>query len=126
MSLSLAAKAGSLDQLELAHLMGLKAVRSPDALDRTDADPDRLGHGGRSPVGYLARWGTGGEVDHAGDHRSIERRLAGGACLVAQQAINAGLHDPSSTSSIRKLCFAQRLEHRNVVVSTTPTSAGDD
>jgi hypothetical protein len=65
-------------QLELAHLMGLETVRAPDALDRTDADPDRLGHRRRSPVDRLAVRRTGGEVDHARDHRPIKRRLARG------------------------------------------------
>src|SRR6266498_1584733 len=32
-------------QLELTHPVGLQAMGAPDALDRTDADPDRFGHG---------------------------------------------------------------------------------
>jgi len=63
--LELGGKGRIIRQLELPHLMGLEAVRSPDALDRADAYPDRLGHGRRRPVGRLARRGTGGEVEHA-------------------------------------------------------------
>ena len=80
-------------ELELAHLVGFEAVRAPGALDRGGADSNRLGHGRRGPVGHLARRRTCGEVDHLRDHRLGERRLAGRARLVAQQAVHPGLHE---------------------------------
>jgi hypothetical protein len=61
-------------QFELAHLVGLEAMGAPDALDRTDADPDRLGHGRCSPVRRFSRRGTARQVDHLRDHRPIEGR----------------------------------------------------
>ena len=91
--LELGRKGGIVRQFELAHLMRLETVRSPDALDRTDADSGHLGHCRRGPVGRLATRRTRGEVDHARDHRPIERRLARGTGLVAQQPIHAGLHE---------------------------------
>ena len=108
--LELGRKGGIVRQLELAHLMGLETVRSPDALDRTDADPDHLAHRRRGPVGRLASWGTCCEVDHAGDHRPIERRLAGGTCFVAQQPIHAGLHEALLPAPDHRFALA-RLPH---------------
>ena len=42
-------------QLEIAHSMGLEAVRAPDALHRANTDPDHLGHG-RPCVTAVRRW----------------------------------------------------------------------
>jgi hypothetical protein len=47
-------------QFELTHPVRLQAMGTPDALDRTDADPDRLGHGGARPMGGVRRSATAG------------------------------------------------------------------
>lgn len=44
-------------------------------------------------MGRRALRRTGGEVDHPRNHAAIERRLAGGTRLVAQQPVSAGLHE---------------------------------
>ena len=51
-------------QLELTHSVRLQAVRTPDALDRTDANPDRRGHGCSRPMGRL----RGGPAKAQGYH----------------------------------------------------------
>ena len=48
-------KLGVGGKLELFHAVRLKAVRTPDALNRTRADIDDLPHHGGRPVGRL-RW----------------------------------------------------------------------
>ena len=93
MSRSLAAKLRVVGQLELAQPMRLQAVRPPDALHRTDADADRLGHRRRGPVRRLARRRPERERHHAlGDLRR-QRRDARRARLVAQQPVHALLHE---------------------------------
>src|SRR4029453_13278039 len=45
----LGSELGVLGKLEDPNLVRLEAVRLPDALHRTGADPDRLGHGAGRP-----------------------------------------------------------------------------
>ena len=72
----LADKFGVLGKLELANAMGLQPMGAPDALDRTDADAGRLGHGRARPVRGLARRRCKGQSDDAlGDRgSSLEMR----------------------------------------------------
>src|SRR5947208_16379003 len=92
MSLSLAAKAGSLDSLNSYNPVRFEAVRSPNTLHRADADPDRLGHGRRRPVGRLARRRSSGEIDDLTDNFAYQRRFARRAGLFAQPPVHPPLH----------------------------------
>jgi hypothetical protein len=72
-------------ELELANAMRLQTMGTPDALNRTDADPDRGGHGWAGPMSHPCRWPSERQGDHALRNRRIERRDARGARLVAPQ-----------------------------------------
>ena len=80
-------------ELERLHPVRRQAVGLPDALHADGADAGRLGHRANAPVrGFAGRVGQR-QVDHALDGRGGQRRLAGLARLVAQQAIDAFLHE---------------------------------
>ena len=106
MSLSLAAKAGSLRQLELAHLMRLQAVGAPDTLNRADADPGCLGHRRRRPVGRFAGRVARRQFNHARDQRAVQRRLARRSGLVAQQAVDTRMHKALLPAPDHRLALA--------------------
>ena len=93
-------------ELELAHPVRRQTVAAPDALHRGDADPGGLGHRRRRPVGRLAGRVAGRQLDHARDHRLVQGRLARRPRLVAQQAIDAGLHEPLLPAPDHRLALA--------------------
>ena len=70
-----------------------EAVRCPDALDRTQADADGLGHGAARPMGgFAGRFGKR-QINNPLDDIGSQRSLAGPARLVAQQTIDALAHE---------------------------------
>ena len=73
-------------ELEAADPVRRQAVGAPDALHRGDADADRLGHGGGSPVRRLAGRRRGGQRHHLVDRLLAERLHPRRPRLVAQQA----------------------------------------
>ena len=81
-------------ELELAHPVRRETVAVPDALHGRNADPGGLGHRRRRPVGRLAGRVAGRQLDHPRDHRLVQGRLPRWPRLVAQQTIDAGLHEP--------------------------------
>jgi hypothetical protein len=80
-------------QLELAHTMRLQPVGAPDTLHRADAVAGRLGHGRRRPMRRLPGWIGARQGYDPIDHRLVQRRDTRRARLVAQQAVDAGLHE---------------------------------
>src|ERR1700745_2417945 len=84
---------GVVRELELPDTMRLQPVRAPDALHRAGADAGLLRHYGSGPVRGLS-WRIGlRECHHAGRNVRAERRNARGARLVAQQTLEALLHE---------------------------------
>ncbi len=80
-------------EFEVFHPVRLKAVRTPDALDRTRADVDDLRHHGRGPVGCLCwRVGLGERHDARSDIRP-QRPDARRPCLVTQETVIPFLHE---------------------------------
>src|SRR5215217_8578524 len=80
-------------ELERLHPVRRQAIGLPDALHADGADAGRFGHRANAPVrGFVWRVGQR-QVDHVLDGRGGQRRLAGLARLVAQQAIDAFLHE---------------------------------
>jgi hypothetical protein len=80
-------------ELERLHPVRRQAVGLPDALHADGADASHLGHRANAPVRRLAGRISQRQVDHALDHLSGQRRLAGLARLVAQQPVDALLHE---------------------------------
>jgi len=79
---------GIVGLLEGAQAMGLKAMRFPDALDRTQADADGLGDRPSSPMrGVAGRLGAR-QRQHFRDGLCRQGSLAGLARLIAQKAIH--------------------------------------
>jgi hypothetical protein len=68
-------------------------MSTPDALDRTRADADRLGHGGRRPMGGLVGRIRGGKRQHAVDLILSQRGDSRGAGLVTQQSGGSFRHE---------------------------------
>ena len=85
----LADERGVLGELELPHTMRLEPVTAPDALHRTHADADRLGHRRAGPMRRFVRRLLHGQRDDALVDRRIELRDARGPCLVAQKTVHA-------------------------------------
>lgn len=75
--------------LESADAMRLQAMRFPQALDGAKRYAGGLGHGAPGPMGDLARRFGTGQLQNLGDNFRRERRPAGFARLVAQEAIDA-------------------------------------
>ena len=94
-------------QLERTDTMRLKLVGLKDALHRPQADPCRLGQHTAGPVRGFSRRRASDQVNNLLDSRGRQRRLAGLARLVAQQAINALLHEPLLPSPYHRLGFAR-------------------
>ena len=89
MSVSLAANAGIARTLEAADTMRLKPVRRPDTLHRSERNTGSFSHRPTGPVRRLMRRIGTGQRHHARDRLCSDRRLAGLARLVAQQAVDA-------------------------------------
>ena len=89
-------------QLELAHPMGLETMRSPDALHRADADPDRLGHRRRGPVGRLA--GGGPAV------RSITRAITAWSSGGLRDGRVLSRSSPSTPACMKRSCQRQTTD----------------
>jgi hypothetical protein len=84
---------GVVGQPKAFHPVRLKAVRPPDALDRTRANTDGFRHHRGRPVGCLGgRVGLGERHDVLGDVCS-QRRDARGSRLITQQAVVAHPHE---------------------------------
>ena len=94
------------------HPVRFEAVRAPDTLHRADADPDRLGHGRRRPVGRLARRRSSGEIDDLTDNFACQRRFARRAGLVAQQPIHPRLHKAFLPTPDHRFALAGLPHHR--------------
>ena len=81
-------------ELEGADAVRLEPVRTPDALNVGQADADRLGHGTPRPVGRLAGRLGQRQGDDPLAHLGPERRDAGRAGLVPQEAVDTFLREP--------------------------------
>ena len=75
--------------LERADTMRLEAMRLPQALDGAKRNANGLGHGAAGPMGGFARRFGTGQLQNFGDDFGRERRPAGLARLVAQEAVDA-------------------------------------
>ena len=73
--------------------MRRKAMRPPDRLHCQNGKPDRLGHSARSPVGRLVRRSHLRQADNLCHTLGGHRCPAGRTGLVAQQAIDAFVHE---------------------------------
>ena len=80
-------------ELERLHPVRRETVGLPDALHADGADAGRLGHRAHAPVRGLAGRVGQCQVEHALDGRGGQPCLARLARLVAQQAIDAFLHE---------------------------------
>jgi hypothetical protein len=76
-------------QLELTHPMRLQAMSPPDALNRADADPGRLGHRGPRPMGGVRRRPSQGQGHNALGNAGTQRWNARRARLIPPQPGNA-------------------------------------
>ena len=95
---------GIVGELELPHPVRLQPVCAPDALHRADGDASLLGHHGTGPVGRLGGRVGERQGDDALDHLRPKRRDARGPRLVAQEAVEAFLHEallPSPDAGFR-------------------------
>ncbi len=81
-------------ELELPIAVRLKPVRFPDAPNRAGADAARPRHQIGRPVGRLGRRIGERQRHHALGHLRAERGDARGPRLVAQEAVDAFLHEP--------------------------------
>ena len=87
--LDLLGEFGIVGAFERAQAMRLETMRVPQALDGAQLDADGLGHGAAGPMrGFVGRLAAG-QRQHFGDDLGRERRAAGLARLVAQQAFDA-------------------------------------
>ena len=81
-------KRGSSDSLNCRRRCGWSPC-APDALDRGDADPGRLGHRRVGPVRLFARRRFHGERDDTFGERRIELGDARGPRLIVQKSVHA-------------------------------------
>ena len=88
--------------LEGSNAMGLQAVRLPDPLHRAEPDTDRSGHRPAAPMGGFARRRGAGQRHHPFHRRAGQRRLAGDARLLAQQAVHTGFRKASLPAPHRR------------------------
>jgi hypothetical protein len=84
---------GVIGQLELADPVRLQAVFSPNALYRTDADPDGFGHGRACPVGSFAIRRPQRTADNLVLDLGSKWRDARRPAFIAQQAADALGHE---------------------------------
>ena len=85
---------GVIGQLEAAPAVRRQAMLLPDVLDRGDGHSDSPRHRPDRPVGRLGWRRRQGETDHLGDPVLGDRRLACRPRPVAQQPVDACLHEP--------------------------------
>jgi hypothetical protein len=86
-------------QLELTHPMRLQAMSPPDALNRADADPGRLGHRGPRPMGGVRRRPSQGQ----GHNRSATPGPKGGM----RDGRILSHHSPAMPSAPNRSCQRQ-------------------
>src|SRR3954462_5586859 len=103
--------------------MRLQPVRAPDALDVREADPGRLCHRPPGPMRRLARWLRQRERDDALSHLWPERRDAGRARLVPQEAIGTFAGEALLPAPDGGLALARPTHDR---VRAKPVSRGQD
>jgi hypothetical protein len=87
--LDLFGEGGIFGTLEGAPAVGLQLVSPPDALDGSERQVHRLGHGPARPMGGLIRRIGVREGQHLGDRCHRDRRLAGLAASLAQEPLHA-------------------------------------
>ena len=80
-------------ELEGSQPVRRQAVGAPDLLHRADCQAGDLGHGPAGPVRRLARRRAKRPFDQPRRNRDRDRRPAGLSRLVAQQAVDARLHE---------------------------------
>ena len=80
-------------QLELSEAVRSEAVSPPDLLYRGNGARDRLGHRPAGPMGGLVRRRLERQGDDPRDGVAIHRRLSRRPGLVAQQPMDAFLHE---------------------------------
>ena len=90
--LELLGEFGIVGELERAHPMGLQPVPLPDASHRRGADPNRLGHRRRGPMGRLMRRRLISQGNDAIDGLGRQRRNARGSGLVAGEPLDPLMH----------------------------------
>jgi hypothetical protein len=93
-------------QLEGPHPVRLEAVGRPDALHAAMADPRRFRHRPARPMRRLARRLGERHLDHPFDHLRRQRRPAGWASGLVQQAVDAFGHEARLPAPDRRLAFA--------------------
>ena len=93
-------------QLEGPHPMRLQAVRRPNPLHAAVADPGGLRQGSARPVRRLARRLAERHLDHPLDHHRRQRRLAGRAGSLMQQAVDAFGHEARLPGPDSRLALA--------------------
>jgi hypothetical protein len=98
-------------QLEGAHAVRGEPVRGPDALHRAQRDPGGLGHHAAGPVRRLLGRVTERQLDHPLDGRGRERRDAGLAGLVMQEAGHALAHEALLPAPHARLRHAGAAHH---------------
>jgi len=81
-------------ELEVPPAVRAEAVRLPDRLHRRCRDAGHLRHRAQRPVGRFVRWRFLRQADDLRDALRRDRRLARRTGLVANQAIDALVHEP--------------------------------
>jgi len=99
-------------ELELPDPVRLQPVGAPNALDRADADPRGLGHRCRRPMRRLTGRIRARQGDDPIDDRLVQRRDPRWARLVAQQAVDAFLHEALLPAPDHGLALASPLHDR--------------
>jgi len=84
---------GIVGELEVTEPVRLQPVRMPDALNRTGADTDLIGHHRGGPMRRFGRRIGLGQRHNALGDLCPQWRNARGACLVVQQAVEAFRHE---------------------------------
>ena len=102
-------KAGIARPLEGPQPVRLQLVRPPDALHRAHREPHRLGHRPAGPMGRLMRRFGASQRHQLGRLIGRDRRLAGLAGFVAQQALNARFGEAPLPAPHRRPAAADAL-----------------
>ena len=98
-------------QLEGPDAVRRELVGLEDALDRAQADIRRLGQHPSGPVSGLARRRAERQIDDALHRLRRQRRLAGRPRLVAQQPVDALLHEALLPAPDHRLGLARAAHH---------------
>ena len=116
--LDLLGEGGVVRALEGPHAVRLEMVGVPDPLNRSQRDPDRLGHGASRPVGHLSRrFGTGQRQNLCDGTGRVWWR-AGRTRLVVKQAFHALFAEAPLPAPDRRTAdarFAGNLQHRSAL-----------